>query len=197
MSMLIGGYDLVLTTPRACFDARVLLDLLSDFWPHAFIEPAETEGIRRLRDLIESKEPFDFTEFFVYRDEVAAQSWEEEGRTDDNGDAIVHFLIRDETEHEAVRITIVLHAMTPETTELFGAFSSAMREGPARKTKVRYEAALKAAGCSLTQREFKKLIDEVRRSEWPEWSQDELACHPRSALRFWDRAPEGPGSGAG
>jgi hypothetical protein len=74
--------------------------------------------------------------------------------------------------------------------DLYSSLGSALermrapREGQKRSPRLSFDATLRAAGCRLTRAQFYDLADEVREALYPDWTQDELACHPHDALQF-------------
>jgi hypothetical protein len=49
-----------------------------------------------------------------------------------------------------------------------------------------YESELRACGCALGRDQFFELIQDIRVQLYPSWTEDELACNPRDAIRFCD-----------
>src|SRR5204863_222926 len=87
--------------------------------------------------------------------------------------------------------------LTLEMAELYAALESALdplRTGGDRQTgrtrRVNVEAELRAAGCTLTRAQFYHLVAFIGKALYPDWSPDELACHPQEGLQFCERIAE-------
>src|SRR5439155_7875743 len=155
MNSSIGGIDLTLETPRPGFDPRLILDLVLDHWPRAVFQDGEGSTGRPLGEVLEGTSELTTNEFFVYQDEASAQSWEQDGRTPENGNRMIHFLVRDSPSHaDSLQVTMVIDDFTVEIADLYSALDGALGRpstGPARPPRSpTLEAALRAAGCSLT-----------------------------------------------
>jgi hypothetical protein len=81
-----GGEDIVIAHEAKREDVRYLLDVVGECWPNLY---SVSEG----RASASAEVP---RETFVYRDADAFQSWEAQGRTDENARNRVHFLFGDE-----------------------------------------------------------------------------------------------------
>ena len=93
--MNIGGTDVIFAAPRASFNTRRILEVVQGEWPAAVLEDADTEGTLPVRDLLAGELSRDSCEFFLYRDEASAKSWDEDGLTTANANAMIHVLTRD------------------------------------------------------------------------------------------------------
>ncbi len=191
MSTPGSGYDVFLDVPRDGFRLRLLLYVLLNHWPDAVFQRAEEDRIQRLRDVIEAAGRLEVDEFFVYRDKASARSWDREGLTLVNSDRMLHILIEDQSPRpDFIQITVVMGALTPELLRLYNSLDSVLRSpsptgnGLRPGGSAKLDTALKAIGLRLTRRQFHDLVNEVRRSLYPEWTEDELACHPHDALQF-------------
>src|SRR5712692_7371659 len=93
--MNIGGTDVILAAPRKSFDARRILEVVQGEWPAAVFEDAEAEGTRPVRDLISGLDTLGSREFFLFKDDGSAKSWDDEGLTAANANKMIHVLVRD------------------------------------------------------------------------------------------------------
>src|SRR5262245_10146820 len=126
MSFSISGLDIVVQVRRADFDLRTLLDAVLDWWPEAIFQDASAEATRPLSSLVAGSERLSTVEFFVYRDEASARSWNQEGRTPANANAMAQFLIQDTAEPELLQITLVVDQLSGETLGLYNAVNSVL-----------------------------------------------------------------------
>lgn len=49
------------------------------------------------------------------------------------------------------------------------------------------ETQLKECGCTVSAAEFRDRIDELRAVMFPNWTADDLVCHPRDATTYCER----------
>ena len=181
MSSAISGFDLVLEVQRHGFSPRLILDVVLDFWPEGVFQDAEEENTRPLSTVFAAEPDLRTREFFIYRDEASARSWNKDGRTDASTNSMLHFLIVDQQPDEGLQVTMVCDELTPELANLYGELGVALRKRPLR---VDFDKELQAVGCSLTRAQLYELVEGLSRTLYPEWSPDELACHPHDALQF-------------
>jgi hypothetical protein len=188
MSAIGSGIDLILTTPRESYDPKTILDVMVDYWPHGIFQDASEVATRPLASVLVEETELKSHEFFVYQDEASAASWAACGKTAENANRMVHFLIQDDAAApEALQITIVIDEWSLEMVRMYALLEERLaRAVRTRKPLVRlnYDAELRAAGCSLNREQFYEVVERTRESIYPEWTPDELACHPHEALRF-------------
>lgn len=193
MNSSISGIDISLDAQvREPFDPRVLLHVVQIHWPEAVFQDAAEVTTIPLERVISATSALHTTEFFVYQDEGSARSWEEEGLTSSNGNRMLHFLIHQEANSTGLlQITLVVGAITREMLHLCCSLNSVLslshphrgsRERVSGRSKI--DAELRAAGCRLPRDEFYDLVEDARVALFPDWTQDELACHPHDALQF-------------
>ncbi len=183
MSSSIGGIDLVLTAPRETFDVPLLLDVLQQFWPDGAYQDANEEYARPLSSAAAGSTGQRTGEFFAYEDDASARSWAQDGWAPANQNKMVHVLIQESpTSPDLLEITLVIDEITPEMAGLFHAIHSALAS-PRRRA---LDEELRAAGAKMTRATFYEEVEAVRQALYPQWTQDELACHPHDALQFCD-----------
>ncbi len=107
---MIGGVDLILPSiPRSIYHPRIILGVIADRWPEALLENADDGPPRPLTAVLGDHAEAVNSEFFVYRDEASASSWQEHGATGSNANQMVHFLVADDPQsRENVRVTMVV-----------------------------------------------------------------------------------------
>jgi len=119
--MNIGGTDVILAAPRATFDIRRILEVVQTEWPDAVFEDAEADGTRPLQKLVARHERVDSCEFFLFRDEASARSWDEEGLTTANANKMLHVLIRDiPSSSDEIELTLVVDRLKGKMATLIG-----------------------------------------------------------------------------
>lgn len=192
MSGMVGGTDLIFETARRGFDARPILDAVLDVWPDGLFQDAEEDDIRPLADALADPRTGNTREFFTYRDRASADRWQQDGWTHEYGDALTHFLVTEDAAHpDVLRLTLVIGSATDETIRLIAAVSDALSrmaveqctlQAPSRR--IDWEAELRAAGYTAGKEEFYAKVEELSAALFPDWSADELACHPHEALQF-------------
>jgi hypothetical protein len=176
--------DLVLKVPRECFDPQIILEAISDIWPDARFQDADSTEVLSLDELLRDSKTPASSEFFVYRDDSSAQKWAQNGWSPDNSNSMVHFLIQPApSPSDLVQITMVVDELRDDAAELFIALRSSLGE-LRQKKRMNLEAELRSVGCSLSRAQFSDLVDQLRTSLYPDWSPDELACHPHDAQQF-------------
>jgi hypothetical protein len=192
MSSPIGGIDLILRATQEGFEPRLLLDPVFDLWPEAMFQDVEESGTLPLMKVLAEDSLLTTKEFFVYRDDQSARTWDQQGWTSGGTNNMVHFLIRDDpSRQEDLQITMVIDDLNDEMAGLYSSLTTSLQQVSARVRRLRtrprrlnIEAELRAAGCDLTRSGFYDLVDEIRQTLYPDWSQDELACHPHDAQQF-------------
>ena len=192
MNSMVGGTDVIFETARQGFDVGLILDAVIEVWPDGLFQDAEEEDVRPLTSVLADQRPGTSHEFFVYKDRASADSWAKEGWTEEHGNDLAHFLVvEDSTRPEMLQLTLVIGSATGETvhlvTAVFDALSRMAAGGPAlrsRSRRVDWEAELRAVGYTLGKEQFYEKVDELRNALFPDWTADELACHPHEALQF-------------
>jgi hypothetical protein len=187
MNDLGSGIDISLTTPRDSYDSKTILDVMADYWPQGVFQDASETATRLLADVLAEEAELKSREFFVYQDEGSAASWAACGKTTENANRMVHFLIQDDPSTPAdLQITMVIDEWTGGMIRLYASLDerlrSALLASPSPRRNI--DSELRAAGCSLNREQFYEVVERTRRAIYPEWTQDELACHPHEALRF-------------
>jgi len=186
----ISGIDLPLDASGG-FEPRMILDGVIDFWPSGIFQDANNSSTRLLREVLDDASELKTDEFFVYKDQSSADTWQRQGLSSALN-TMLHFLIvEDLSRPGASRITMVIDELTSETMELYAALSSRMGQlrpngvgGPRLGKRTNFDEVLRESGYSQTRMEFYDLLDELRRNLYPEWTEDELACHPHDAQQF-------------
>jgi hypothetical protein len=190
MSAIGSGIDIVLATPRENYDPKAILDVMADYWPQSVFQDASEVAARPLSSVLAEEAELTSREFFVYQDEASALSWATCGKTAENANRMVHFLIQDDpVVPENLQITVVIDEWTLDMVRLYGSLEGRLAGADrTRRPSVRlnYDAELRAAGCSLNREQFYEVVERTREAIYPEWTPDELACHPHEALRFCD-----------
>lgn len=191
MSAIGSGIDIILTTPRESYDPKTILDVTADYWPQGVFQDAAEETTRPLADVLAEEAEVKSREFFVYQNEASAASWAACGKTVENANRMVHFLIQDDpSAPDRLQITMVIDEWDPDIMRMYASIDerlgSYLLTGPSPKPSPRlnFDAELHAAGCPLNREQFYEAVERIRRAIYPEWTQDELACHPHEALRF-------------
>jgi hypothetical protein len=194
MTTSIQGTDLILQAPREGFDPRLILEVVGDSWPRAMFQDADADGPRPLQEAIADDAVGRSSEFFLYADEASARSWNQDGWTAEHGNAMLHFLIREKpADPESLEITLVVDQLKGEPAVLAAELAAEFERLEAKKNanrmtrrRINFQDELRAVGYDLPRDEFYDLVDGLRRVLYPEWTQDELVCHPREAVQFCD-----------
>jgi hypothetical protein len=189
---MVGGTDVIFETAREGFDVRPILDAVLEIWPDGLFQSAEEEGVRRLTTVLADQAVGATREFFVYKDKASADSWDRDGWTEEHGNDMAHFLVvEDAARAEILRLTLVIGSATRETVHLIAAVFDAlgrMSTGESglweRSRRVDWEADLRAVGYTLGREQFYEKVEELSNTLFPDWTADELACHPHEALQF-------------
>lgn len=92
---MIGGADIILGGSTREDDADFLLRGIRSEWPGAFVQGADEPHAIPIRDL---RFPLHGqTEIFVYRDEASYRSWQTDGATTENEDAMIQVIVADDS----------------------------------------------------------------------------------------------------
>ncbi len=192
MSSMVGGTDVIFETARQGFALRPLLDAALEVWPDGYFQNAEEAGVRQLTAVAADQQAVIAREFFVYKDEASAESWGRDGWTEDHGNDMAHFLAAEDTPApEMLQLTLVIGSATVETVRLIAAVLEAlggMASGESgqrkRPRRVEWEAELRAVGYPSGREQFYERVEELSNALFPDWTPDELACHPHEAQQF-------------
>lgn len=194
MTGMVGGTDVIFQTARRGFDARPVLDAVLEVWPDGFFQDAEGEDVCPITTVLAAPGAAASVEFFVYKDEASAGSWNNEGWTEDHGNSMAHFLVSDIPAHpDRLQLTLVIGSFTGETVRLIPAVYDVLgrmaagealpREGFRR---VNWEADLRAVGYTSGREKFYEAVEDLLTRLFPDWTVDELACNPHEAQQFCD-----------
>jgi hypothetical protein len=186
-----SGIDIILTTPRQSHDPKTILDVMADYWPWGVFQDASAETTRPLAAVLAEQAELKSCEFFVYQDEASAASWSACGRSAENANRMIHFLIQDDpAAPENLQITVVIDEWTADMARLYASLEerlvpcSLVDRTWRPSVRLNFDAELRASGCPLNREQFYDAVESIRRAIYPEWTQDELACHPHEALRL-------------
>jgi len=91
---MIGGHDIHVRIKTRPSDAAFVLAELRSLWPHALYHDADSDTPRPIHDLPAGTER---VELLVYENERMFQSWQRDGATAGNADAMVHLIVRPES----------------------------------------------------------------------------------------------------
>jgi hypothetical protein len=190
--MDIGGVDLPLVSiPRARYEPRAILGAIAEFWPHGIYQNADDTSFVPLSAVIEREGDVQDEEFFVFPNEASARDWAEHGATPTNANTMLHVLARDDPQDaDLVETTLVIDDLDKEMAAIYAAINSALqdlqypRASQAHQRRRSVDAELRSVGAALKPDEFSTLVDGLRMTLYPHWSQDELAYHPHDAMQF-------------
>jgi hypothetical protein len=90
---MIGGTDFEFWVAEGVSAGDVILHTVARYWPEYVLENAldESPYYKPRTDLGTPQPPS--SEFFIYRDEKAAQNWAEHGATPENANEMVHVIL--------------------------------------------------------------------------------------------------------
>jgi len=185
MSTSIGGVDLVWTVPRPGFQRAVFLDVLLQQWPRAVYQDANEETFTSVESLgarLEEEPLPEVWSFFVYESEQAARSWNEEGWSPENTNRMLHFIVQGVPEPDTLQVTMVVDALDDSMLELYYLLKLSTELSTSRWFD--FGRALEAVQSPLSQSEFLRIVNEVRRALYPRWQLEELICSPHDATQF-------------
>jgi hypothetical protein len=192
MKGMVSGIDVVFETAREGFDVGAILDAVMEIWPEGLFQDAEEDNLRLLSNSLSDERIKSSLEFIVYKDQASADSWVKEGWTEVHANNMAHFLVvEDATRPAMLQLTLVIGSATSETIRLIAAVFDALGQmgaaGPARperSQRVDWDSELRAAGYEGNREQFYEKVEELSRVLFPEWTADELACHPHESLQF-------------
>jgi hypothetical protein len=129
-------------------------------------------------------------ELFVYKDDVSAESWARAGWTEAHGNDMVHFLVTTPQEADRLVLTVVVDSPTGdvrdiliELEETVWSMASGGVSSPGRR-RVNWEKELRAVGYEAGRDRFYDTVGQFRTHLYPDWTPDDLACHPIQAIHF-------------
>jgi hypothetical protein len=192
MNSMVGGTDVIFETARQGFDVGLILDAVIEIWPDGLFQHADEEDVRPLTGVLADQRAGASQEFFVYKDRASADSWKKEGWTEAHANDMLHFLVvYDAARPEMLQLTLVIGSITGETVRLVAAVFETlgrMASGePAlrgRSRRVDWETELRAAGYASGREQLFEKVDELSNALFPDWTADELVCHPNEAQQF-------------
>jgi len=113
--MMIGGHDTILYAPAQTFVADVILRTCKRHWvgSECCFQDADDERIHSLTDPWVWISGSASREFFVYRDQIAADDWTAHGAVKKNANSMLHFIIR-QGRSQMQEITVVCDRLTPD-----------------------------------------------------------------------------------
>src|SRR6516225_9367155 len=117
---MIGGTDIEFRVAENVQVGEIILRTVRRYWPDYVIENALDESpYFKPRAGLEVPTP-PSPEFFIYRDEEAAQDWEEHGATPENANQMVHVILGQGTRADSGQrsVTVVVGSRDGEMQEL-------------------------------------------------------------------------------
>lgn len=122
---MIGRIDVVLSVPPCAPVGEIVVDVCRRYWPQAVFQDVDDEQTHSL----DRSEAWDHaaasTEFFIFRNPAAAESWERLGAVLENSNTMLHFLIRDRNGSSADReLTCVCDARTGDVEQIIDSIKS-------------------------------------------------------------------------
>ena len=107
--MMIGGIDIIVPVPPripAAEVVEIVLRTMRRVWPTSLFVDAEEVAPHPISSPWVAARGGQSREFLIYRDRDAVSSWQGEGPTPENGNAMLHFLYEDDRD-EAHELTLV------------------------------------------------------------------------------------------
>jgi len=116
---MIGGVEIPIRTQAGAESMVVAVRAVRQIWPRAVFEDGVTaDRYNRFWEI-----PFgEVEELFVYRDETAADAWDEHGAIPRLKNTMIHLISDDD------RITAVIDERDAETGEIIAAITSALSD---------------------------------------------------------------------
>ena len=106
---MIGGTDIVVEMRAGAPAARVILQTVRRYWPHCVYKDAADETVPV--EMPDEAWPPQLRgrQFFLYRDEDAARSWDQHGAIPENDNLMLHVILPDAAAAYSVpsRLTLV------------------------------------------------------------------------------------------
>jgi len=117
--IMIGGTDVVLWARDGGEATDVILRTVHRYWPNFVLENLDDEApfVPRRRDELPNPSG---PEFFLYRDEQSALSWEEHGATPENCNMMLHVIVgnRANPGSDLKSLTVVCGELTGQVGQL-------------------------------------------------------------------------------
>jgi len=105
---MIGGTDVILTSPSHFDIADIVLRLCRDKWPNCVFQDANSEDVHSVHEPWVWRFGTLSKEFFVYRDAQSASEWEECGANPESPNTMIHVLLRTSPEGSSeTEVTLV------------------------------------------------------------------------------------------
>ncbi|MBY0528041.1 MAG: hypothetical protein K2R98_31885 [Gemmataceae bacterium] len=170
----------------------LILDAVFEVWPDGLFQDAEHDDLHPLSAAPVDQRADEPHEFFVYKDQSAAISWNRNGWTEEFGDDMIHFLSAEcAARPDVVQLTLVIGTATSETLRLvatvFDALTQMAADDPALRLhsrRVDWDAELQAVGFTSGKENFYAKVEGMSKILFPGWTADELACHPHEAQQL-------------
>jgi len=125
---MIGGVDIVLSSPPEAWVAETVLAAVRRIWRGAYFQDAESRETHLLSGDWAQLYGSASREFFVYRDRAASEAWARDGASPENANTMLHFLLDDVPERHSglQRLTLVCDERTREIEGLLAALQQAL-----------------------------------------------------------------------
>lgn len=125
---MIGGTDVVYLVPRGLPASDVIIGAVRQHWPDYIFVDADDPNPPRARPDWAIPSPAG-SEFVIYRDAEAAQSWESQGATADNKNAMLYVVLGGAVPNTDLRsVTIVFGELAGALGVLERELRSALRD---------------------------------------------------------------------
>ncbi|HEY3968114.1 MAG TPA: hypothetical protein VGM05_26360 [Planctomycetaceae bacterium] len=129
--MKIGGIDISFRVKQGVPITEFVLHALRAFWPDYIFQNADEAELRENDDPTLWLYDTASTEFFVYRDREAAESWKKNGGIPENQNLMLHFLIDSDSSVPtvAVQFTMVVGELTGDVENFIQDLKRSLRRG--------------------------------------------------------------------
>ena len=130
---MIGGLDIILQAPSERKAMELILRTVRRHWPACLFEDAEAET-EAWSPCPEGWLPDpSVREFFLYRDEKVASSWEKHGASPKNANSMLHVLLgkRRKSSAPSIEITLVCDEEAGEMGEILSEIRSGLKRATA------------------------------------------------------------------
>ena len=124
---MIGGTDVVLAVRPGVSPAEIILRVVHRYWPLCLYQNADDEGAPL--PLPAGTTPRLDPEFFLYRDEESARSWDEFGATPENQNSMLYVLLPNARSPEPQEVTVVCGELVGEMTALMAEIEAELSGG--------------------------------------------------------------------
>jgi hypothetical protein len=125
--MDIGGYDFILKAPADLPAGELILQSCRKHWPDCVFLDDPEEVVHDITDPQAWRLAAASHEFCLFRDRRSAQSWLDEGVTEENAGAMLHVIIGATPPDQANReITVVGHEPSGEVKEIIADLRTAV-----------------------------------------------------------------------